>query len=57
MGLISGEGLYDRLPSQQVEATKEETEMDVLNSKIEHITRKLSSGLFPGNPVQANRLY
>ena len=57
MGLISGEGLYDRLPSQQTEATKEETEMDVLNSKIEHITRKLSNGLFPGNPVQANRLY
>ena len=57
MGLISGEGLYDRLPSQQGEATKEETEMDVLNSKIEFITRKLSNGLFQGNPVQANRLY
>ena len=54
MGLISGEGLYDRLPSQQGE---EETEMDVLNSKIEFITRKLSNGLFQGNPVQANRLY
>ena len=52
MGLISGEGLYDRLPSQQsTEPSKEETEMDALNSKIEHITKKLSSGLFPSNPV------
>ena len=50
MGLISGEGLYDKL-SVEEDSSKEEREMDDLNSQIEQITRRVSNALFPGNPV------
>jgi hypothetical protein len=57
MGLISGEGLYDKLPETQQESSLEEREMDDLNAQIEQVTRRVSNALFPGNPAQANRLY
>ena len=55
MGFVSGVGLYDRVQADQKSA--EEKDLEDLNKKIEQITRKVSSGLFPANLIQQNRLY
>ena len=47
MGFISGGGLYDG-PNQ----SNDDSELDELNQKIEHITKKVSQTIFPGSLVQ-----
>lgn len=55
MGFVSGVGLYDRV--QEDLKSAEEKDLEDLDKKIEQITRKVSSGLFPANLIQQNRLY
>lgn len=49
MGFVSGVGLYDRV--QEDLKSAEEKDLEDLNKKIEQITRKVSSGLFPANLI------
>lgn len=54
MGFISGGGLYD---ASSIEKTEEDKDLDDLNTKITLTTRRVAETLFPGSPVQQNRLY
>ena len=47
MGFISGGGLYDA-PNE----SNDDSELDELNKKIEHITKKVSQTIFPGSLAQ-----
>ena len=47
MGFISGGGLYDA-PNE----SNDDSELDELNKKIEHITKKVSKTIFPGSLAQ-----
>ena len=49
MGFVSGGGLHDKGPEVM---TSDDKDLEELNRRVEAITLKVSSTIFPANPVQ-----